>query len=64
MKVKVKVCEEGGLSRIIHAIQTYPDDPELCECVCRAISSLAGCSKMEIAKSLNGKFLLDCVLIR
>ncbi|XP_062499865.1 uncharacterized protein LOC134177144 isoform X2 [Corticium candelabrum] len=46
VKVKVKVCEEGGLSRIIHAIQTYPDDPELCECVCRAISSLAGCNEV------------------
>lgn len=46
--MKKKVCEEGGLSGMLHAMRMYPDDAELCECVCRAVSSLAGCSKAEM----------------
>ena len=46
MKVKQKVCEEGGLSDMVRAIRMYMDDAELCECVCRAVSLLAGCSKI------------------
>jgi hypothetical protein len=44
-KVKQRVCEEG-LPGMMRALRMYTDDAELCECVCRAVSLLAGCSKI------------------
>jgi hypothetical protein len=43
--VKQRVCEEG-LPGMMRALRMYTDDAELCECVCRAVSLLAGCSKI------------------
>jgi hypothetical protein len=31
---------------MMRALRMYTDDAELCECVCRAVSLLAGCSKI------------------